>query len=95
MNKKTIFIVGGVIAALGIGYYLWTKRKKDSKVGSTEEAKKSTTDENVKVMEQTGKKAESKLEELSKKPNVDAIRSQLSNLGQKIKLSGILKQQQD
>lgn len=29
MKKKTIFIIGGVALALGLGYFIWTKSKKN------------------------------------------------------------------
>lgn len=84
MNKKTIFIVGGVIAALGIGYYLWTKGKKDSKVGSTEEAKKPNTDESSRTMTS---EPEKKVEEFTpeQKAKIEELKAKISKCEDKMK----------
>jgi hypothetical protein len=89
MNKKTIFIVGGVVAALGIGYYLWTKRKKDSKVGSTEEAKKPTTDESSKTMATT--ESEKKVQEFTpeQKAKIEELKTKISECEEQMKSAKI------
>jgi len=46
MNKKTIYYIIGGVAILGIGYYLWNKRKK-----STEEKEVNTETETPKKEE--------------------------------------------
>ena len=48
MNKKTIYYIIGGVAILGIGYYLWNKRKK-----STEEKEVTTETETPKKEEDT------------------------------------------
>lgn len=87
MNKKTIFIVGGVVAALGIGYYLWTKRKKDSKVGSTEEAKKPTTDESSRTMTSEPKKVEEFTPE--QKAKIEELKTKISECEEQMKSAKI------
>jgi hypothetical protein len=56
MNKKTIYYIIGGVAILGIGYYLWNKRKKSA------EEKEATTETETPKKEEVAPVVDTKAE---------------------------------